>query len=227
MDPMAHGVLILLVGEENKKRKEYEFCTKDYTWEMVLGWQTDTYDILGMVSSPVECAACKWSNDDELTQQVNQIVSKQIGKQVQKYPPYSSVRVNGKLLFQWAKENKLDSIEIPSKTIEIFSLSLKSITKIPLSSFISQTHSRIDGISPQNNGKFREPEIKRKWDQVLLANDPNMDLTVLTFNAFVSHGAYVRSIAQDIGLQLGTGAVVVDLLRTRVGEHLLDQSLRV
>lgn len=38
----------------------------------------------------------------------------------QTYPPYSSCRINGKHLFQWAKEGKLDQITIPSIEIEIF-----------------------------------------------------------------------------------------------------------
>jgi len=47
LDPMAHGVLVLLVGEENKKREKYEKFVKEYLFQCIFGVATDTYDILG------------------------------------------------------------------------------------------------------------------------------------------------------------------------------------
>lgn len=44
---MAHGVLILLVGDENKMRDKYEKLDKEYKFQCILGVGTDTYDILG------------------------------------------------------------------------------------------------------------------------------------------------------------------------------------
>jgi tRNA U55 pseudouridine synthase TruB len=46
---MAHGVLILLVGDENKQREKYEKLVKEYVFQCIFGIGTDTYDILGMI----------------------------------------------------------------------------------------------------------------------------------------------------------------------------------
>jgi len=47
LDPMAEGVLLVLVDEENKKRRTYESLEKEYEFYMLFGVKTDTYDILG------------------------------------------------------------------------------------------------------------------------------------------------------------------------------------
>ena len=47
LDPLAHGLLLLLVGEETKNRNAYLSLRKIYEFEMILGFETDTYDILG------------------------------------------------------------------------------------------------------------------------------------------------------------------------------------
>ena len=51
LDPMAEGPLLLLVGNENKKRKEYEQLKKSYEAEIVLGISTDSFDALGIIHS--------------------------------------------------------------------------------------------------------------------------------------------------------------------------------
>ena len=47
---MAEGVLLLLVGDENKKRKEYEKLSKEYESGIVLGITTDSFDALGIIN---------------------------------------------------------------------------------------------------------------------------------------------------------------------------------
>ena len=49
LDPMAEGVLILLTGKEVHKVKEYMKLDKEYEAEILFGFETDTYDILGQV----------------------------------------------------------------------------------------------------------------------------------------------------------------------------------
>src|SRR5579871_234239 len=51
LDPMAEGVLLVLVGEENKKRKEYERLKKEYEFTVLFGIETDSYDALGTVKN--------------------------------------------------------------------------------------------------------------------------------------------------------------------------------
>jgi len=228
LDPMAHGVLLLLVGDENKKRKNYEFYQKKYTFQIVLGFETDTHDILGLVTSSPVCHMPDLTETDDLRNCISEIIATQfIGKHDQKYPAYSSARVKGKPLFQWAKENQLENLEIPSKNIEIFSINVLSMSTITTTDLIQHIHERINGISSSNSGKFRQPEILQKWQEVSAQNPPDQKMVTLTLEAHVSHGTYIRSIAQLLGLCVGTGAVVIDLLRNCVGEFLLEDSIKL
>ncbi len=47
LDPLAHGVLLLLVGENTKEKDRYLALPKTYEFEIIFGLQTDTYDLLG------------------------------------------------------------------------------------------------------------------------------------------------------------------------------------
>src|SRR4051812_15345092 len=49
LDPMAEGLLLLLIGNETKKRKDYEALSKTYEFSILLGISTDTYDLLGKI----------------------------------------------------------------------------------------------------------------------------------------------------------------------------------
>ena len=137
LDPMAEGLLLLLVGEENQKRKKYENLSKTYEFTVLLGIATDTYDILGkIVHSPnlnshlINNSSIVESGDgtsmDYGKWQMENILKSFLGKRVQPYPPYSSKAVKGKPLYWWARENRLDEIEIPTKVIEIYDIKLKS-----------------------------------------------------------------------------------------------------
>src|SRR6185436_12995765 len=53
LDPMADGLLLLLVNEENTQRKLYEALPKTYEFTVLLGVETDTYDILGKIIYPL------------------------------------------------------------------------------------------------------------------------------------------------------------------------------
>lgn len=49
LDPMASGVLVVLAGEETKNKEKYLNLDKEYDFEILFGFATDTYDILGKV----------------------------------------------------------------------------------------------------------------------------------------------------------------------------------
>src|SRR3989338_8916844 len=51
LDPLADGVLICLIGKDSTKRQsEFMDCDKDYVFDVLFGFETDTYDILGLVN---------------------------------------------------------------------------------------------------------------------------------------------------------------------------------
>lgn len=205
LDPMAEGVLLLLVGDENKKRKKYENLQKTYEAEIVLGISTDSFDALGIINS---IKHDKFPSKDE----IEKCLASFIGKQVQEYPPYSSKTVNGKSLIWWTKKNKLSEIEIPKKEVEIYSLKLENVSSVVVLDLYEEVKGRIENVK----GNFRQIEILKIWEGFHKKNKEKK-FTKIKIKISCSSGTYIRRLASDIGEDLGGGAFALSIVRTAVG----------
>lgn len=215
LDPMAEGVLLVLKGEENKKRKEYERYDKKYSFEVLFGVETDTYDILGLLSRIQNIS------ENLPLQQLQRYINEYIGTWEQPYPPYSSPRVNGRPLFYWARHNALDTIKIPSKKITVHSLEMEALHKMTSSHLLSYIEKKISTIQ----GDFRQSDILKLWRNEL--SSLSCSFTYARFAIECSSGLYIRSLAHDLGKKLNTDAIALSITRTAVGPYLLSQSLRI
>ena len=214
LDPMAQGVLILLIGDENKNRDNYLGLDKEYESEFVIGVSTDTYDSLGLVKEVNNIKIDKKKLEEEL--------SKFIGKRVQEFPPYSSKVVNGKPLYFWAREGRLDEIKIPEKEIEIYSVDVldqKNITGEDLAKKIIEV---VIGVK----GDFRQEVIIENWKK-FGKNYKDTKLLMIKVRITCSTGTYIRGVANELGENLGTHAFAYSIARTRVGEVSLDDCLSI
>ena len=103
LDPMAEGVLPILIGKGTLLSKYLINHNKKYIVELQLGTKTDTADSEGKIieEQPV--------NETLLTQEhITKILQTFIGKQEQVPPIYSAIKVNGKKLYEYARKvNKL------------------------------------------------------------------------------------------------------------------------
>lgn len=206
LDPMAEGVLLLLIGEANKKRKIYENAPKEYSAKIIFGIDTDTFDTLGIVKKIDKKRALSIG---EIKKAVNDF----IGKSVQLYPPYSSKPVRGKPLFWWARNNRLSEVQIPSKEIEIFSLEIFGSELVTFSEIVKEISEKIKKVT----GDFRQNKILQSWNTCNTKNS-NIKMRIVEMNITCSTGTYIRRLASDIGKRLGYGGVVMSLTRTRIGE---------
>lgn len=216
LDPMAEGVLLILVGEENKKRKLYERFDKEYIFEILFGVTTDTYDPLGIVEDFQDTIQAN------IRRKLEECQSTIIGKHEQPYPPYSSARVNGKPLFYWARENKLSKISIPVKTIEIKRFNIEAIQIETLKSVYRDIVSKINLV----NGDFRQPEILTKWEEVYRAYK-TANCVIARCKVTCSSGTYIRSLVHQVGQDMGTGAIALSIKRTRVGDYQLQSAITI
>lgn len=112
LDPVATGVLPILIGEATKLSNELTCEDKVYKVKMLLGVETDTYDITGRIvfASVVD--------KDEIY--IKERIKRFIGKQMQTPPIYSAVRVNGKRAYSYAREGK--DVKLAPREIEIYSI---------------------------------------------------------------------------------------------------------
>jgi tRNA pseudouridine55 synthase len=216
LDPMAHGVMLLMVGEETKNREKYLSLPKSYEFTVMFGVETDTYDILGLLK---DTKSNQTPSNANLI--VNSFVSSKIGTQIQKYPSYSSKTVQGKPLFWWAKNNRLAEIEIPEHEISIDSFSIISFKKIQRETLHQQITKNISSLK----GDFRQKEILKSWKDFFQTN-PDPTFPLATFTITCSSGTYVRGLADELGKELGCGAITLDILRTQLGEFECNKSVR-
>lgn len=206
LDPLAHGEMILLIGEENKQREKYLNLNKEYEFDVLIGLATDTYDILGLLQmDQTTPLPSDWK--DTTRKYLEQI----IGRHFQPYPAYSTKPVNGKSLFQWAKEGKLSQIQIPTKEIEIYSANYLSNFEITSANLEKLVKERINLVS----GDFRQKEIIQIWHGYFRKNGDQI-FNVAKLKVRCSSGTYVRSIAYNLGKYLGSGAIALDIKRTRI-----------
>lgn len=205
LDPMAEGILILLIGEENKNRDIYLGLDKEYETEIIFGISTDTFDSLGLIQDTI--------TKDISKNEIEKQLKKFIGKQKQVYPPFSSKTVDGKPLYWWSRNNKLDEIELPKKQIEIYSIELLEYEKVPVKNVVEKIIEKIKNV----DGDFRQEEIILNWKKFQEKNNEK-DLIKIKFKANCSSGTYIRRLSDDLGKELGNAAFAYSIKRTKIGE---------
>lgn len=113
LDPLATGVLVVAVGKATKLINYLENQDKTYVAEALFGIQTDSYDILGNVLNKDDLSN---PTENEIDTQLE--ILKQSESQIP--PIYSAIKVNGKKLYDYAKNGEM--VEILPRKIKIHSL---------------------------------------------------------------------------------------------------------
>ena len=120
LDPNATGVLPLLLGNATKISKYLINHDKEYEAVIKLGAKTTTADVEGEIIEEKEV------NKEKLKEEnIEEVLKNFIGKQQQIPPIYSAIKVNGKKLYEYARQGK--EVEIKARNIEIYDLKLLKI----------------------------------------------------------------------------------------------------
>lgn len=120
LDPMATGVLVVCVGQGLKLVELLTNHDKEYIAKIRLGIETDTLDITGKVLKEEKVR-------DYSKEEVEHVLSKFVGKIKQIVPKYAAIKVNGKKLYEYARNG--EEVELPVRDIEIYDLKLVSNIK--------------------------------------------------------------------------------------------------
>lgn len=116
LDPNASGVLVLCVGKALKMAELMADHDKEYIAEVILGIETDTLDM------DKNATIIKEENVNLDKDVILNIVNSFKGKYNQEVPKYSAVKVNGKKLYEYARNNI--PVELPKKEVEIKDISI-------------------------------------------------------------------------------------------------------
>ena len=119
LDPIASGVLVCVVGKYTKLVNILVNDTKEYIAEIKLGISTDTLDITGNIIST--------SIVDITKNDILKVFKYYKKSYLQEVPIYSSVHVNGKRLYNYARNN--EEVILPKRKVTIYNLELISFNK--------------------------------------------------------------------------------------------------
>lgn len=170
LDPNAKGVLPIFLGKATKISNFIQKEFKEYICKLELGKRSDTLDIWGNIST------CSYEKIEY--KKIQEVFNSFIGVMDQKTPMYSARKINGKKLYEYAREGKI--ISTPAREIEIKNIDILKIS-----------------------------------------------LPYIEFKIECSKGTYIRSVCDDIGKKLGTNAIMVDLVRTKVGNFYIENSIKI
>ncbi|RJF93400.1 tRNA pseudouridine(55) synthase TruB [Sphingomonas cavernae] len=195
LDPLASGVLPVALGEATKLAGRMLDSDKIYEFTIGFGVQTDTLDAEGQ--------AIATSDVRPVLSAVKAVLPRFTGPIVQMPPAFSALKVDGKRAYDLARAG--EDVVLKARDVTIHALSL--------------CHARESG-NPEDASAIPEARL----DSRFRGND-NEGLEEITLSAHVSKGTYIRSLARDIAIALGTVGHVTMLRRTKAGPFTLDQAI--
>jgi tRNA pseudouridine55 synthase len=169
LDPLATGVLPLLIGRATRLAQFLAGATKTYEARVQFGWATDTYDSAGEPTGPTTPTPVERRSLEDLLERFR-------GTFGQQPPVYSAKKVGGHRAYALARASRVVTLEPVAVTVH---------------------------------------------DLRLL----DVDGSAATLEVTSSAGFYVRSLAHDLGIAMGTGAHLARLRRTRSGEFDLTHAV--
>lgn len=116
LDPMATGVLVLCLGNALKVCEIITANDKEYIAKVILGIETETLDTTSPIINTKKTNITK--------EEIEKVLNSFKGSYLQEVPKYSAVKINGKKLYEYARESK--EIELPKKMVTIYDIQLIS-----------------------------------------------------------------------------------------------------
>lgn len=209
LDPMASGVLPVLSGEERHQLPAFLMSTKTYQATVLFGYISDTYDVLGRVQA---------TGVGVDTEGAHHGLFDLKGTRSLPLPPYSAYKVQGKALHTWAREGRLNEIEVPMRDMEALDVRDVAFEGRDAHEVLTEIVDRVKAVQ----GDFRQIETIDDWERLL--ENQNEPLMTATFTLDVTSGTYVRALVHALGGYLGCGALLLNLHRTRAGEMRVEDS---
>lgn len=122
LDPLATGVLPILMGDATKLSKYLIEHDKIYVAKVKLGERTTTSDAEGEVVEKENIDISKYSQEE-----IENVLNSFLGESTQRPSMYSAIKVNGKKLYEYARKG--EEVEVPERTIFINNIKLLNIIK--------------------------------------------------------------------------------------------------
>ena len=243
LDPLASGVLVIGVGSGTKKLGDYtNGSVKRYECVGLLGGSTTTGDSEGelLLKTEVDHVTCEL---------LDKCKERMVGTLDQTPPIFSALKMDGKRLYDYAREGLPLPRQIKSREVTIHDLEIKDDTLSKEHDYIflkSEVDETGKTISEQlaNNPTLNDHEVpfSREWKaknpdnkelplKMKIIEDKNVyedesyRAPLLHFTSTVSSGTYIRSLLSDIGRCVGSSSYMVKLIRSKQAEWELNKNV--
>lgn len=171
LDPLATGLLVLLLGSYTKKAPDLSKLDKTYEVTMKLGETSTTGDEEGTKTHVSD----KQPSENDIKNAIAFFIHTEY---MQVPHAFSAIKVGGQRAYKLARAGK--ELKLEPRKVKVYSIQLTA---------------------------YSYPEVK--------------------FTTEVSSGTYIRSLVEDIGKKLGTGAYMTDLHRTQVGQFSVEEAVKI
>ncbi len=210
LDPLATGVLPIAIGEATKLCGRMLDASKIYDFTICFGVETDSLDLEGHVIATSEALPT--------LAHVEAILPDFTGPISQIPPAYSAIKVDGQRAYDLARAG--EEVALKARDVVIRSLEILS----------SLSPREGEGDHPQDGGgassdRHAPPSSLRDATSPLQDNGEGSWIKEITLRAHVSKGTYIRSLARDIAVALGSVGHVTMLRRIKAGPFGLDQAI--
>jgi tRNA pseudouridine55 synthase len=118
LDPLATGVLVLLLGKATRLAQFYIGRRKRYTATIRFGYSTDTYDSVGVANGPDAAPILDRA-------EIEKLAAAMTGRFAQTPPPFSAKKIQGKAAYELARKNK--PVELKPVEIEVYEFRVTEI----------------------------------------------------------------------------------------------------
>ncbi len=207
LDPLATGVLPIAIGEATKLAGRMLDATKVYDFTIRFGAQTDTLDLEGAIIA---------TSDARPTLTAIETVLPRFTGPIEQVPPnYSALKVDGKRAYDVARAG------------EEFELKTRAVTVYALKILPELVRGGGPSAQPMVEGNLALPPFPCTTPSARSPSPSELgeELGEITLSATVSKGTYIRSLARDIAIALGTVGHVTMLRRTRAGPFDLTHAI--
>ena len=211
LDPLATGLLLVCLGKATKTIPQLQDGDKVYTGTMVLGATTSCYDL----ERPVD----HYYPYEHITSALLEQTLPQFTGTVMQVPPmFSAVKIAGQRAYEYAR------LDDPTVTIQP---KLVTIYSFEITAFREGERLNVKGerCADANNTSHLSPLTSHLYQNPLGEVPPH--LPQVDFRIHCGKGTYIRSIARDLGLALGSGAFLSALRREQIGTYTVADALQL
>ena len=205
LDPFATGLLIVLTGKMTREQDKFMRHDKTYSAKIRLGETSTTGDPEGEISRNLTDEQNENFAKNLKNEEIAKMLEEKFTGEITQIPPvFSAIKMDGVKAYEISRK----AMKIREKPADQRSEKERKILV--------------------KNDEFREKFATEKSRKIVVKNLEivNFQWPILEIRAEVSAGTYIRTLAEDIGAALGTGAFCAELRREKIGEFDVEDAVK-